>query len=96
RADSFATAWQIIKRIVLWEDGIIQIYSWVILAMLIVIVASLIALLKALKNKPKEINGFYPLLNLSNIWHLIIFFMVIGVIFGIAYTGANPFIYFQF
>jgi alginate O-acetyltransferase complex protein AlgI len=96
RADSFTTAWKIIKRIVLWKDGIIQIYTWVILAMLIVIIASLIALINALKKKSKEIDGFYPLLNLSKIWHLIIFFIGIGVILGIAYTGTNPFIYFQF
>jgi alginate O-acetyltransferase complex protein AlgI len=96
RADSFTTAWQIIKRIILWEDGIIQIYVWFIFAMIIVIIATLITSLKALEDKSKEINGFYPLLNLSKIWHLTIFFMVIGIIFGIAYTGTNPFIYFQF
>jgi alginate O-acetyltransferase complex protein AlgI len=96
RADSFTTAWQIIRRIVLWEDGIIQIYIWVIFAVLIVIIASVIVSIRSLKNKAEEINGFYPLLNLSKAWHLAVFFIVIGIIFGIAYTGTNPFIYFQF
>jgi hypothetical protein len=37
-----------------------------------------------------------PLLDLSKFWHLVIFFVEAGVIAGLAYTGANPFIYFQF
>jgi alginate O-acetyltransferase complex protein AlgI len=88
-------------RIVTWQDGIIQIYSWLIVAMLLVIAASFFAVKRSYSllcddNKTFEINGFYPILNLSKFWHLVIFYIVIGLIVGLAYTGANPFIYFQF
>jgi hypothetical protein len=43
-----------------------------------------------------EINGFYPILDLSKFWSMVVFFVVIGFIIAFAYTGANPFIYFQF
>jgi alginate O-acetyltransferase complex protein AlgI len=101
RADSFFTAGQIIMRIVTWQDGIIQIYSWLIVAILLVVAASFFAIKRSYSllcsgNKAVEINGFYPMLDLSKFWHLVIFYILIGLIVGLAYTGANPFIYFQF
>jgi hypothetical protein len=96
RADSFSTASQIIIRIVTWQDGIIHIYSWVIVAVLVLLFATMITIIKTYKNKSKEINGFYIVLDLSKFWHLVIFFLFIGLIIGLAFVGANPFIYFQF
>jgi alginate O-acetyltransferase complex protein AlgI len=96
RADSFSTAGQIIIRIITWQDGIIQIYSWVIVAVLVLLCAAITAIAKAHKTKSKEINGFYIILDLSKFRNLVIFFLFIGLIIGLAFTGANPFIYFQF
>lgn len=96
RADSFSTAGQIIKGIVLWQDGIVKVYVWVIIAVLLVLSAEMEAGLKARKNKQDEINGFYVILDLSKIWNLVLFFVFIGLILGLAFVGANPFIYFQF
>jgi alginate O-acetyltransferase complex protein AlgI len=42
------------------------------------------------------LNGFYPVLDLSKFWQLTVFFIFVGILFGLAYTGENPFIYFQF
>ena len=41
-------------------------------------------------------EGFYPQLNLNTIPGLLVFFLFVGLTLGLAYTGENPFIYFQF
>jgi hypothetical protein len=64
--------------------------------MLIVLLATVTAVIKAYQNKSKEINGFYIILDLSKLSNLVIFFSFIGLIIGLAFVGANPFIYFQF
>jgi alginate O-acetyltransferase complex protein AlgI len=100
RAENFHAASQIITGIFTWQNGVIQIYVWVIAAIVIVFTSTIAAVLASYKTKGSnyevEINGFYPKLNLSKLWHLAVFFVVAGLIIGLAYTGANPFIYFQF
>jgi alginate O-acetyltransferase complex protein AlgI len=100
RADNFLTATQIIKRILTWQKGIIQIYAWVIVAIFIVFISTLVTVVKNYKTNGNSdfivINGFYPRLDLTKFWHLVVFFVVLGLIIGLAFTGANPFIYFQF
>jgi alginate O-acetyltransferase complex protein AlgI len=101
RSDNFSTAGQIITRIFTWQDGIIQIYTWLVVALLIIVVATVFAVVRnysvnGRNTKPAETNGFYPILDLSKYKNLVAFFVVIGIIIALAYTGANPFIYFQF
>ncbi|GHV73296.1 hypothetical protein AGMMS49940_05980 [Spirochaetia bacterium] len=98
RADNFLTAGQIIIRIVTWQKGIVQIYAWVIVAVIIVLTATAAAIVRNHDetHETTQINGFYPILDLSKLRHLVIFFAALGLIAGLAYTGANPFIYFQF
>ena len=96
RAESADIAIDIIRHIFAWNSGITQIYSWSVICILIVIAASLIAIFKAHKNCSNTINGFYPILNLDKIPSLALFFTVILLILCLAYTNANPFIYFQF
>ena len=43
-----------------------------------------------------DVDGYYPVLNLNSVKGLTIFFIVVGLILGLAYTGENPFVYFQF
>jgi alginate O-acetyltransferase complex protein AlgI len=99
RADNFLTAHQIIIRIFTWQDGIIQVYVWVIVAILVVFIAHIISILNGCRDRSSkliEITGFYPILDLSKFSRIIVFFIELGLIIGLAYTGANPFIYFQF
>jgi alginate O-acetyltransferase complex protein AlgI len=96
RADNFSKAGIIIKRIITWQNGIIQIYAWVIVSIIIVLSAEIITVLKAHKDSSKKLNGFYIILDLSKLRNLVVFFLVIGLIFGLAFVGSNPFIYFQF
>ena len=60
-----------------------------------VAVASLIAWIKS-RVKKKEVQGFYLTVNLESIPGLVVLFFVIGICLALAYTGSNPFIYFQF
>jgi hypothetical protein len=42
------------------------------------------------------INGYYPEFDLTKFYSLVIIFSTLGMILVLAYTGASPFIYFQF
>ncbi len=95
RADSFDVSWVIIQRIFTFQNGVKQPFSWTFIALAILIISTIIAERKARKEN-MEINGFYPILNLKSITGLTIFFIVIGLILALAYTGENPFVYFQF
>jgi len=67
-----------------------------VVSIVVVVLASTMAILKARKDKSEQINGFYVILDLSKFWNQVILFLTIGLIFAFAYVGANPFIYFQF
>ncbi len=95
RADSFSTAKTVLKGIFTLQDGIHQPFVWSFVALAFLAVATLAAEIKARKAKT-DTNGYYPILNLSKVWGLTVFFIVLGLIVGLAYTGENPFVYFQF
>ena len=96
RAKNFSIAIDVLSKMFIWSDGITQIFSWTIFSIIIVIVATIVALVKAKKNECHEINGFYPVMNLNKVTSLIFFFLEIMIILMLAYTDSNPFIYFQF
>lgn len=96
RAETVQDAFIVIKKLFIWQDGITQIYSWSVVAILIIIISYSIAVFKSKKHSSKYINGFYPVLDLNKFSSLVIFFVFIGLIIALAFTGSNPFIYFQF
>jgi alginate O-acetyltransferase complex protein AlgI len=101
RSSDFNKSLLILKRVFSWENGIVHMYSWSFVAIFIMLCAIIIA---AIKNKrlsgdtrtPYQINAFYPVMDLSKVISLTIFFFVVGMILGLAHVGYNPFIYFQF
>lgn len=102
RAPDMHTAWVVICKLVIWSNGVLQLYSWFFVAAFLLLGATCAAIWKAKKAKATSrnglliINGFYPILDLSKFWSLFLFFVIIGLVAGLAYTGGNPFIYFQF
>ena len=46
--------------------------------------------------KGQGANGFCPSFNLNTVVGLTMFFTFVGIILGLAFTGENPFVYFQF
>ncbi len=96
RAEDLNTALAVYERIFSFSDGILQIYSWTVASIAAVIAATFFAAVSAKKKQQKYINGFYPVLNMSKMSHQILFITCVGLILILAYTGNNPFIYFQF
>ena len=100
RAESIEKAFVIIKRIISFESGVSQPYMWFFIALIILIIASIVALLHS-KNNVSNItkknisfvDGYYPIVKLESFWGLVIFFVFCGLILCWAYTGGSPFIY---
>lgn len=95
RAGDFATAMRVFQAIFTWQQGVIHLSSWAILGLSCVALATLAAVLRS-KKLGGPIDGFYPRVKLSTIPGLLVFFLFVGLTLGLAYTGENPFIYFQF
>ena len=95
RSGTFATALAVFKAIFTWQQGVILLSSWAILGLGCVALATLVAALRSRK-LGGPIDGFYPQVKLSTIPGLLVFFLFVGLTLGLAYTGENPFIYFQF
>ena len=96
RADSFDIAWSIISGMFTLQDGIVQPFFWSFVAIVVVLVAFVIAICRSAKNNEPQINGFYPLLKLNTVKGLTIFFIGIGLVLCLGFTGEHPFVYFQF
>ncbi len=96
RAENIRVALDVLHRMFVWEDGITQIFAWTIFAVIVMVVTHMIAWFKSKKDGLVTIEGYYPILDLSKLSSLIIVFSFLFFIFCVAYTNANPFIYFQF
>ena len=100
RAASIENAFQILGRMFSFGSGIVHWYLWLWVAVAALLVCSLAAALttqdRTLPEKRKNqsfVKGFYPVLELNRFWQLVLFFVVCGLIFCLAYTGGSPFIY---
>ena len=95
RAGDFATAMKVFRAIFTWQQGLVHISSWALFGLGCLALGELAAIIRSRKRGlPAE--GFYPLVRLDTISGLTVFFVFTGLTLGLAYTGENPFIYFQF
>lgn len=95
RAETFSVAAAVIGGIFRWQDGILFFSSWTVFALVLTGIFTGIALVRSAKKKTAP-EGFYPTVDLNTVWGLTILLVAIGLTIGLAYTGSNPFIYFQF
>ena len=95
RAPDFAIAGKVLNALIHSQPGILYISPWVIAGIVIVLSFSIGALIHS-KKKGTALEGFYPCLNLNTVFGLTVFFVILGIALGLAYTYSNPFIYFQF
>lgn len=95
RSGTFSVAWTVIKGVFTMRDGIRHRFVWTYVSIAILAICTMMAEVKARKHDMKT-DGYYPILNLNSVTGLTAFFVEIGLIVGLAYTGANPFVYFQF
>lgn len=96
RAESMGQAFQVIRQLTGFRDGVVHIYSWSIAAILLVAAAAVAAVIRSRRRREGTVHGFYPMLPLDRYWGLVLFFLEVGLILGLAYVQGNPFIYFQF
>ena len=96
RAENFSDAWAIIRGVFTFQDGIRQPFFWSFAAIVILIVSELAALFRSRREGLDTVRGFIPVMNLNTITGLTVYFVFVGVILGLAFTGDNPFVYFQF
>lgn len=96
RSESFSKAWLIIKGIICLQNGIFQPFAWSFVAIIVLSVATMVAIIHAKRGKQREITGYIPILNLNTVLGLTIFFFICGLILCLAFTGESPFVYFQF
>lgn len=96
RANGLSTAMDVLHRIFIWQDGISHIHSWAIFAIAVMLTAHAVAWVRSRKQGVPTISGFYPILNLNKLWALVLVFFLLFLTLALAYTNANPFIYFQF
>lgn len=90
RADNFTNAKDIFVGLFSFRKGIDFISSWAIFGIALTLISNIFAYFK--NNK----NAYYPNLDLNTIKGLFLFFLLIGLTIGLAYTGNNPFIYAAF
>lgn len=99
RAESLPKAMAVVKQIVSFRQGLQQPYMWVIVGLVVLSAASFTASRHSRtegstgKKNQSPVQGFYPLLDLTNFWQLTVFFVFCGLILCLAYTGGSPFIY---
>ena len=94
RASNLSNAWDIWKAMFTVHTGISQPYTWSFVAIVCFIISTGIAIVRA---RGKEyINGFYPIMNLTKIVPLTIFFTFCGLTILLGYYGNTAFIYGKF
>ena len=96
RAENFENAWMIIMGIFTLQNGITQPFLWSFVGIALLIISEAAAVLKSKRENLNEVKGFCPIMNLNTITGLTTFFIFTGIILGLAFTGENPFVYFQF
>ena len=95
RAGSFKTAFLVFKAIFTWQSGVVFISSWAVFGIAVIMLAQAAAVIKS-EREHKAWEGYYPTVRLDTFAGLLLFFTFVGLTLGLAYTGNNPFIYFQF
>lgn len=99
RADSLSAAVSVWTGMFTAHSGISQPYAWSFFAIGCLMVGSIMALVngKKIGNKDKwgnaVVNGYYPILDLTKFWSLVVFFTFCGLTIIMGYFGNTAFIY---
>lgn len=99
RASDFETATAVIGKMFIWSGGVSHFFVWVPIAVVVVIGEMIFSYFIG-KNKTENtkyrINSHYLILDITKFRNMFIVILFAGIILALAYTGSNPFIYFQF
>lgn len=87
RTETLGEALLVYRRLFSFAAGLNQSYLWSFVSIAVLLFTAIFA---TVRNKGE---AFYPILNLSKYTHLTVFFVFLGLLFGLCYTGGSPFIY---
>lgn len=93
RAENINKALVVVKQMFLMTEGIQQPYTWTIFALLLLIIVYCVVLCRLVRNKQESICVSYPVLNMNSILGITLFFVLCGLVIGMAYYGNTAFIY---
>ena len=111
RADDLVIAGRVFKAMFTVHSGINQPYTWTFFAVVVVGGATYAAYRRSralwvkqgsgsqtneCRYVENKIAGFYPLLDLSKFWNLVLFFVLCGLTIIMGYFGNTAFIYGKF
>ncbi len=96
RATDFNNAIQLYKQLFTIHGGISQPYTWSFFALIVLMIATISAVITSRKNDEEKVRGYYPILNLNKFSSLIVFFTFIGLTIMMGYFGNTAFIYGKF
>jgi len=95
RAKDISAACRYLGYIFTLHGGIRFVSFWAVFGLALVWGAHLVALAKSRRRGIRP-TGYYPLVSLQSFTGLLLFFLLTGLTVALGYTGASPFIYFQF
>ena len=100
RAESLEQALLILVQMVSFKPGLQQPYLWLFFGAIVLCVGSAMAFhftkdrtLPEKRQNQSFVDGYYPIGDLKTFWGLVWFFVLCGLIVGLAHTGGSPFIY---
>lgn len=96
RSESLSDAAEFYRALFTIHGGIAQYYTWSFIAIFCTALAFFVVLRHTKKQGFSVPQGFYPLLDLGKFWHLVLFFVFIGITVITGYYGNTAFIYGQF
>ncbi len=96
RAADFANALAVLRALVPGQVGILKIFPFCVVSVLVLAVASAAAVVRSKREGQTRVEGFYPVFDLTKFYGLVIFWTVVGLILGLGYVEGSPFIYFAF
>ena len=95
RAQTPAQALAVLGRLFACSGGVVHIYSWAVAALAMLALATLWCVRYG-RDASGKVHGRLPMFRLGTFGGTLGFALLAGLVFILMYTGANPFIYFQF
>ena len=96
RAHTVGQAFYIISRLFTHHNEVSQISSWALVGYAVLIIATIFAYIRSEREGKKNIEGYYPVQDLSTVKGLTLFLLLCFSTIAFAYFGETFFIYGQF
>lgn len=95
RAQSVSEALLVLKKLVVWENGVHHLYTWALAAPAVLMLGTLWCARKS-RNAGGGIHEVLSEFNADSFVGVLLFTLLAGLTLILMHTGSSPFIYFQF